>query len=276
MIKKDAAFIDAVCTYYHAYGRHSLPWRKTTNPYRILVSEIMLQQTQVERVLPKYQLFIKTFPTVQALAAAPLADVLRLWQGLGYNRRAKLLHTCALEIVANHKGRWPRDEKQLRDLPGIGPYTAAAICAFAYNQPVVMIETNIRQVYIHHYFRKATAVSDKMLEPIIKRTISLTNARDWYAALMDYGNYLKRTYGNNTHQSRSYQKQTPFKGSKRQLRGAIIRFLTTQKTPVSIHKIKQAVTQEGLAFSPVVLEQLCTEGLLKRTGSTYALPTSYQ
>ena len=152
MNKKEREFVARVWEYYKAHGRHDLPWRKTTDPYKILVSELMLQQTQVDRVLLKYKAFLKLFPTARRLAAAPLGDVLRAWQGLGYNRRAKFLHQAAQYVTNELKGRWPKDEAGLLALPGVGPYTARAVLAFAYNEPVVLIETNVRQVFLHHLF----------------------------------------------------------------------------------------------------------------------------
>jgi len=122
------AFRTTVWNHYRRHGRHTLPWRTTTNPYRILVSEVMLQQTQVERVIPYYKTFLRAFPTVQTLAQAPLSRVLTLWQGLGYNRRAKMLHEAAKQVVAQYGGRMPHDAEALETLRGVGPYTARAVC----------------------------------------------------------------------------------------------------------------------------------------------------
>src|SRR6056297_2075654 len=160
MQKRDRAFITTVKNYYDQQGRQHLPWRKTTNPYRILVSEVMLQQTQVDRVIPKYQAFIRVFPNAKRLAAATLGDVLTLWQGLGYNRRAKLLWQCAQVITSERRGRWSKTYTELQQLPGVGPYTAAAVLAFAYNEAVPLIETNVRTVYLHHFFADDTDVTD--------------------------------------------------------------------------------------------------------------------
>lgn len=153
-------FVKTVWEHYQRHGRRSLPWRRTKNPYYILVSEIMLQQTQVDRVIPKYTSFLKQF-TVKRLSEASLGDVLREWQGLGYNRRAKLLHQCAIQIGNEYKGKFPKTHAELMKLPGIGHYTAGAIMAFAYNSPVPIIETNIRTVFIHHFFHDATDISDE-------------------------------------------------------------------------------------------------------------------
>jgi A/G-specific adenine glycosylase len=129
-----------------------MPWRDNTDPYNVLVSELMLQQTQVDRVIPKFELFMLTFPSILSLSKASLADVLIAWNGLGYNRRAKYLHESAKKIVSDFEGKIPQSYEKLTSLPGVGPNTAGAILAYSYNQPVVFIETNIRTVYFHHFF----------------------------------------------------------------------------------------------------------------------------
>ncbi|MCA9366243.1 A/G-specific adenine glycosylase, partial [Candidatus Kaiserbacteria bacterium] len=153
-------FQKQVWDHYRAHGRHTLPWRTHITPYRILVSELMLQQTQVDRVVPKFTAFIKKWPTVSAVSKATLGEVLRMWQGLGYNRRAKHLHECAKIIMEAHSGRFPKDQQTLQTLSGIGPYTAAAIMNFAYEIPTALIETNVRTVFLHHFFPDATNVKD--------------------------------------------------------------------------------------------------------------------
>ncbi len=224
---KRQRFLKTLFAFYEREGRHHLPWRKTKNPYRILVSEIMLQQTQVDRVLPKYQTFVRQFPSVNALAAASLGDVLIAWQGLGYNRRAKHLKAAAEAVVAAG-GRFPKTYDGLKALPGVGSYTAAAVMAFAYNQPVPLLETNVRTVLMHHFWpTDATDVSDTELLELVAKLLPQNNARHFYAAMMDYGSYLKRTVGNHSARTKSYQKQSVFKGSDRQIRGVIVRALTT-------------------------------------------------
>ncbi len=149
-------FRKKINNHYDQNGR-DLPWRRTRNPYRILVSEIMLQQTQVERVIEKYAVFIKTFPDFPSLAEAPLHTLLTVWQGLGYNRRALALRACAQKVVAEHQGKLPKEPEKLLALPGIGKYTAGAVAAFAFNEPIVFMDTNIRRVYIHEFFHDRTA-----------------------------------------------------------------------------------------------------------------------
>lgn len=173
----------------------------------------MLQQTQVDRVVPYYKKFLKEFPTPSSLASSSLARVLRAWQGLGYNRRAKYLHEAAKQW-----GTVP-----LEDLPGVGPYTAKAVRVFAFNEPEIMIETNIRSVFIHHFFPKKKKVSDAELLPLVEKTLPRKRAREWFSALMDYGAHLKATHPNPSRRSKHHTRQKPFKGSDREIRGAVVR-----------------------------------------------------
>jgi A/G-specific adenine glycosylase len=258
-------FVKTVYRYYKKHGRHDLPWRTTTNPYRIAVSEIMLQQTQVGRVIEKYQAFLKAFPTARSLASAPLQQVLQLWSGLGYNRRAKFLQ----QMAKSTQGRFPKDFSELILLPGIGKYTAGAICAFAYNQPVVFIETNIRSVYLHHFFNNAKQkVADKELIPLIEATLDRKNPRVWYWALMDYGSFLK-SQGSISHRASSaYKKQKPFKGSLREVRGSIIKILA-QKPATALQLQKNLPFKEERITE--ALQALLKEGLIGNKAARYAI-----
>lgn len=219
---------------FYKKNKRDFPWRfpvlklrkdKTLDPYKIMVSEIMLQQTQVERVIPKYKLFVKKFPTVKKLAHASNVETLKLWSGLGYNRRALNLKKACEIVATRYKGVFPKSQKELDELPGVGPYTAGAICAFAFNQPVVFIETNIRAVYIHHFFKNKKNISDKTLLSLIAETLDMKNPREWYTALMDYGSHLKSTLPNPNQASKHYTKQSKFAGSVRQTRGELLRVL---------------------------------------------------
>lgn len=270
MNQKERKFVALVWDFYAKAGRHALPWRQTRDAYRICVSEVMLQQTQVDRVVPKYLAFTERFPDVHALATSSLRDVLLLWQGLGYNRRAKMLHACAQKVVKTHSGTFPRSYEELCLLPGIGPYTAGAICAFAFDEPIALIETNIRAVYLHHFFHDHTDVSDKELLRIIARTADTQRSREWYYALMDYGSHLKRTLGNPNTRSKHYVKQSVFKGSDRQIRGSLLRLLGG--APLSRKDLHSALSQFEDLRIDAQLQKLCDEGMLIKHRQKYALP----
>jgi A/G-specific adenine glycosylase len=235
-----------------------------------MVSEIMLQQTQVNRVLTKYTEFLTLFPDVQALAAAPLSQVLVTWSGLGYNRRAKFLWQAAQMIVADFSGIFPTNIEQLQKLPGIGANTAGAIVAYSYNQPVIFIETNIRTVFIHHFFaNQPEAVHDKQILELTKETLDQEHPREWYWALMDYGTHLKQTVGNLSRNSKSYARQSKFEGSLRQVRGTVIRLLATEKQTEM--QLATTITDDRL---PLVLQSLEQEKLIQKTNNTYHLAGS--
>lgn len=217
-----AAFRRRILSWYRAHGRHDLPWRRTHDPYRILISEVMLQQTQVLRVLAKYPEFLKAFPTISSLANAPLARVLAVWHGMGYNRRAGYLQRLARIIVSRHGGRIPRDPALLERLPGVGPSTAGAIAAFAFNRRAVFLETNIRRVYLHFFFSDRRRVGDREVLAKIAATLPSRNFRNWYYALMDYGALALKQIENPNRKSSRYRKQPAFRGSRRELRGRIL------------------------------------------------------
>jgi len=246
-----------VLLHYEQYGR-DMAWRNTTDPYQILVSEIMLQQTQVDRVTIKFPEFIRTFPDFASLAAASLAQVLSVWQGLGYNRRAIALKKCAIRVMNEYNGILPADVDILATFPGIGRATASSIAAFAFNMSVVFIETNIRRVFIHFFFTDSDIVNDAEILPLIEQSLYHENPRVWYWALMDLGSALKKTVPNPNRQSVHYVKQSPFEGSDRNIRGIIIRMLladpgTSEKKilgiryddPARIKKILTALESEG-------------------------------
>ncbi len=260
------AFRDYLLRWYESYGRHDLPWRHTDDPYRILVSEMMLQQTQVPRVIPKYHAFLERFPDVATLAASELPAVIALWQGLGYNRRAKFLHTAAQQIVERHDGCLPQSEEELLELYGIGPYTASAIQTFAFNIPVMVIETNVRTVFIHHFFPETTEVPDHELEPLIAAVVPEDAARTWYSALMDYGTVIKSEIGNVSQRSGMYQKQSPFEGSKRQVRGSVLRILSSarpaqDKSRFTYDELEQHIDGD-VAYLAAVLRDLTAEEMI--------------
>lgn len=253
---------------YYAANKRDLPWRQTTDPYKIMVSEVMLQQTQVERVIPKYVRWIERFPNITSLAGSTLREVLTYWSGLGYNRRGQNLWKAAQILEKDYSGSFesfinPAAYKKdpLITLPGVGPYTCAAIRAFAFNEPVIMIETNIRTVYIHHFFsQREEKISDQELLPLIEQTLDKDQSRNWYNALMDYGNFIKQTQGNATRKSNSYAKQSQFKGSKRRLRGMIIKHLTSN-TIATLSDLLTLDPDEQKRIE-VIAQELVEEGLL--------------
>ncbi len=253
------------------YRRHKreLPWRKTRDPYRIYVSEMMLQQTQVDRVIPKYTAFIQDFPDFTGLAGAPLQNVLAAWQGLGYNRRAMALSKAAKAVVEDHKGKLPRSPDALVELPGIGPYTAAAICVFAFNQPLIFVETNIRAVYLHIFFQGEKDVHDDDLLPCIEKTLYRKNPRRWYNALMDYGAVLKKLYGNPARRSVHHTRQSPFQGSDREIRGAVIKALIAEpKLPEK--ELFQLLDKDAKRVR-TILSQLQNEGFIAKKGKHFVI-----
>lgn len=224
-MKELTALKGAVHAYYREHGRHDLPWRVNVSPYSIYISEVMLQQTQVSRVRGKYAEFIAELPDFELLASAPQAEVIRLWQGLGYNRRALWLKAGAEAVVDNYGGKLPQDPAELKKLPGIGPNTAGSIAAFAFNSSVVFIETNIRRVFLHHCFADSEGVADAEILPFIEQALDGEEPRQWYWALMDYGSYLATQLPNPNRRSKHYAKQSKFAGSDRQIRGEILRLL---------------------------------------------------
>ncbi|MBI1999300.1 MAG: A/G-specific adenine glycosylase [Parcubacteria group bacterium] len=299
------AFQKTVWDYYKKHGRHTLPWRPPTlpplrkasegqrklrkgknvlNPYKIVVSEIMLQQTQVTRVLEKYPAFVRQFPSWQALARAPQSEVLRLWSGLGYNRRALHLHRLAKVVSEKYRGRLPRSFEILKTLPGIGPATAAAVRAFAWNEPTPFIETNIRAVFIRHFFTRARpktaarhtnilqyvsvscdGVCDRDILLLVAETMDGKNPREWFYALMDYGAYLKQKHRNPSRRSAHYAKQSRFEGSDRQIRGAVLRILLNS-SPLAEKEITRRVSADKKRVL-TQLRALEAEKFLRKSGN---------
>jgi len=264
-----AAFRAAITEYYEASGR-DLPWRRTRNPYRILVSEIMLQQTQVERVQTFYEKFIKRFPDFFVLAKSKKSDVLRMWQGLGYNRRALALREIAKIVVKKYSGKLPRKREALESLPGVGPYTAGAVRAFAFNKPGIFVETNIRRIFIHFFFTGRRNVHDREILPIIEKTLDRENPREWYFSLMDYGAMLgAKTKANPNRRSAHYAKQSKFSGSDREIRGKILRFMLNRKR-VRMENLEQIIPQPKERIVKIVTA-LSREGFLRKTKNTVSL-----
>jgi A/G-specific adenine glycosylase len=277
LVKQHAIeFSSSVLQWYAQYKR-VLPWRQTTNPYYIYVSEVMLQQTQVSRVIPKYLTFIQTFPTPQHLARAPLSEVLQLWSGLGYNRRAKFLHDAIRTICQTNNALIPQTYDELIAIHGIGPYTANAILAFAYNKPVIVIDANVKKVL----YQVFGLVTQQQYEQALTLCLPHENPRDFYNALMDIANsyYTKScdwstypfksfcmTYTKKPLPERKTYKQKPFTGSNRYFRGQLLKQLLDK--PV----LKKSLSQQSI----VAAKQLLAEGLIEESRTQYYISNTPQ
>lgn len=254
-----------------------LPWRDTHDPYAILLSEVMLQQTQVSRVMGRWEQWLETFPTIADLASAPLPPVLELWQGMGYNRRALNLKRCAEEVVAMHDGVVPSDKKALLGLPGIGPSTSAGVRVFAFRQPDMYLETNVRAVFIHELFPGRESVADKELVSLVEATCPQdARVRAWYYALLDYGAHLKKTMPNPTRRSKHYTRQSKFEGSHRQKRAYLLRrviddALSTEDLARDLAQSERASGRQEPSVEEVraILDELEREGFVMRRGDAW-------
>ena len=266
------SFREKVTDHYRTEGR-DLPWRTTTDPYHVLVSEVMLQQTQVERVINKYRAFLEACPDLSSLAAAPLPVLLRLWQGMGYNRRALALRALACRVVKEYDGSLPADRDTLMTLPGIGPYTSGAIMAFAFNKPVVFMDTNIRRVFIHEFFQTSESIHDNELLPLVQQTLDVRHPREWYNALMDYGATLKQKQGNPNKRSAHYARQSSFENSNRQVRGRILKEILQAAPPLTVARIAEATGMERERVERN-LGDLEKEGFIIKRGRRYSVPES--
>ena len=271
----DPAVLAAFRATVLARGRElyrDLPWRRTTDPYEIWISEVMLQQTQVSRVDGRWQRWLERFPSVDALAAAAQADVLAEWQGLGYNRRALAVHRAAQAVAGEHAGAFPTEAAALVALPGIGPATAAGIRAFAFDLPGVYLETNVRAVFLHELFPEAVAVPDRELVPLVEATCPTSaddpsdDPRTWYYALLDYGFELKRTGHNAARRSATHVRQAKFEGSRRQKRAELVRQLLVSRDAgapgMTSAALAEALSQVELAAGRTGVDLTLVEGIL--------------
>ncbi len=296
LTKQKIAQIQQNTLSWYATNRRDLPWRETTDPYKILVSEVMLQQTQVSRAIPKYGEFLTRFPTVATLAVALPGDVVRAWKGLGYNRRALNLLRAAQMIVNDHGGRVPSDLDALRKLPGIGRYTAGAIRNFAFGLNTPAVDTNVKQ-FIDHFVPKilpnpplqkegvpgvplfckeglgeiSSGRSEANYYDIAQQLMPKNKAREWLHAVMDYSALvlkplkIKDSALGSTRRVES-RKSEPFVGSNRYLRGRIIDRLRDkpQRLDVLFMAIAQPIDVEKERFTALVAN-LQDEGFLIRT-----------
>jgi A/G-specific adenine glycosylase len=263
--EKGLRFFQTIIWDYFAQHRRTFPWRDEPDPYKIVVSEIMLQQTQTHRVEQKYKQFIELFPNFDALAIAPLHTVLLAWQGLGYNRRALALQKLAKMVMNDFNGQLQASPDILQTLPGIGKATAGSICAFAFNKPTIFIETNIRAVFIHFFFGQQENINDANLIPLVAATVDQKNPRHWYYALMDYGVMLKTNLPNPSRKSAHHARQSKFEGSDRQIRGMILKLLA-QRQEIS-HKTLFASIDRPPERISKALSELIAEGFVDDAGS---------
>lgn len=245
---------------WYAVHKREFVWRETSDPYHILLSEMMLQQTQTERVIPKYHLFLDTWPTLKDLSQSSLTDVLYAWKGLGYNRRAKALHQIAIKSEA-YGYTLPKDEAILLSFPMIGPATAAAIRSFAYGEKSIYLETNIRRIIIHHFFPTVDKVHDKEIREILALLVEIqVDVKNWYYAFMDYGVYLKKLGINSNRRSLHYKKQSPFENSNRQIRSTLLFIITTEGIQKESDLIeKSSFEEERILYA---LQSLQQDGLI--------------
>ncbi len=243
------AFQSLIWDYYRRHAR-PMPWRESSNPYHIYLSEVMLQQTQVTRVLPRYLQYIKRYPTIAKVAQAPSAQLLQIWQGLGYNRRAVNMGRACRLMMAHHSGKVPQRREELLALPGVGAATAGAILVYAFGKRIPFIETNIRRLFIHFFFAEHPAtdsIADREIMPLIEQSLPRRKLRHWFYALTDYGARLARQRPNPNRRAQAYRQQSAFAGSHRALRGAIVRY----------------VLQEGALSRPLLCERLPTYGRIQ-------------
>ena len=243
-----------------------LPWRRDPSPYNVLVSEIMLQQTQVSRVVPKFNEFMDMFPTIESLASASTKQLLQVWSGLGYNRRAIWLKEAARQIV--EQGEFPKSVKELQELKGVGPYTSRSILIFAFNRDLAAVDTNIRRVLIASGFADEDT-SDKELQSTADAVLFRGRSRDWHNALMDYGSQVLTSSSTGISPT---SKQTCYEGSSRQVRGAVIRMLTNVNE-LELREIMQLLDCDLRASEiECILTQLIADGLVEKVqGSKYRI-----
>lgn len=279
-----------ILTWYRHAGR-DLPWRKTKDPYEIVVSEVMLQQTQVDRVIPKYHAWVKKFPAIQHVAAASLQDVLTLWSGLGYNSRGLRLRTMAQIVMRDRQGKIPTTVEELKSLPGIGPYTAAAVATFAYKQRVPVIDTNIRRVIGRIFFGVNGAPTEKKLQAKVEEVLPTVRPDLWNHALMDLGATVciarqpKCTECPVQELCRAYPKilsapkksnvvRTPkFETTDRFWRGRILATLLMQPAlPLQeLHRRLRKIGKIEISRTRRLINVLASEGLIQQRRNTYAV-----
>ncbi|MCG3221721.1 MAG: Fe-S cluster assembly protein HesB [Candidatus Heimdallarchaeota archaeon] len=244
-------------------NRREFPWRETTNPYFIMVSEIMLQQTQASRVVQKYLEFIERFPDMQSLSNSSQSDLLKLWSGLGYNRRALWLQEAVREIL--NLEEFPQTPKQLQILKGIGPYSARSVLIFAFNFDIATVDTNIRRILISEGFA-SEETSEKDLLKIAEQLLPTDKSRDWHNALMDYGSIVLTASKTGI---KPTSQQGKFKGSEREKRGKILKFLLDNES-ATIEKLNNITNSSKNQLEPI-LDKMVKDGLIKKFKDKYKI-----
>lgn len=249
---------------FYEKNRRDLPWRNTVDPYKILLSELMLQQTQVKRVVFYYEKWLTQWPTIHALASASRLEVLQMWMGLGYNTRAVNLHTTARIIATKFDGNVLKAMKEYKQLPGIGRYTSQAVQIFSTNADLVTVDTNIRRIFISE-FKLPTKSSEKELWNLAEKCLPLGKSRDWHNALMDYG-ALHLTAQKTGIKPKT--QQTQFEGSDRQIRAKILRCLLQKSMPLS--ELEESFLLEQKRLRPI-LDKMVHEKIIMKRNTTYQL-----
>ena len=249
-------------------NRRDMPWRDTRDPYKILVSEVMLQQTQVSRVLSIYEKFLREFPTLEALASSSQATLLRTWQGLGYWNRALRLRDAARMVVNEFGGLFPQDPATLKTLPGVGPYTAGAVACFAFGSAEPFLDTNIRRVYLFFFFPDEDDVPDSRIMEIARQAVWNDDPREWAYALFDYGATELRDKQINR-RSRHYSQQSAFEGSFRSFRTLALHHVLAQentslsRAELEVFLANRLATGDHSYTPQEVMDALISDGLLK-------------
>jgi len=269
--KRDITTFQTMILSWWEKNKRDFPWRHTYDPYKILVSEMMLQQTQAVRVVTKFAEFVTAFPSIQSLAQATPASVLRMWKGMGYNRRALYLHNTAKLVVDKYDGIVPTNEHQLLDLPGLGTYTARAILVFAYKMDIAMVDTNIRQIMTHFFFDDVSQ-SEKLIQSVADKLVPRGKSWDWHQALMDYGALKLHEDVFKGSKVRSIKKALPFKETKRYFRGRIIDHLRekTYRQTVLIDMLCRTYGKSN-AFYVSLLKTLKKEGFIEQQRGRWML-----
>ncbi len=260
--RRIAQFQKKILSFY-AEKKRDLPWRRTTDPYAILLSEIMLQQTQVDRVVAYYKRWLEKWPTIRDLAGASRAEVFREWLGLGYNNRAKNLHEAAKIISEKYKGNVLAALEHYGELPGIGPYTAAAVHIFSANKGLITVDTNIRRILIHE-FRLDEKIADRELREIAGKCLPPGKSRDWHNALMDYGAMFLTSRKTGI---RPKTRQLQFEGSDRQVRSRILRHLLNGKD-CSLGELRKIAGCDAKQLRRIV-EGMAKDGIIGQRNGNY-------